>query len=202
MKMLDVSLIPPGLQLFTVRNELKGDFFGTLKKIANMGYQTVELIPASSMGTEGISVLEQKKTFDLLGLQAIGVHVALDDLANHLNEQIKFASTIGAKYIVLAFVPEEILRDENKFQALIALLKKAGAELKKHELQLVYHNHAQEFRKVNGEYVLDRILEQVGSDLLKAELDLGWVHKASADPIKVLKSYKGRVELIHIKDVN
>lgn len=202
MKMWDISLYPPGLQLYTVRNELKADFWGTLKKISKMGYQTVEIIPASLIGTEGIPPMEQRKALDQLGLRAIGVHITLDDLANHLNEQIQFANTIGAKYIVLAYVPEETLRDENKFQSLITLLKKAGAETKKHGLQLVYHNHAQEFRKVNGKYMLDRIFDQVGSDLLKAEIDLAWIQKAGLDPIEFLKSHKGRVELIHIKDVD
>jgi len=203
MKMWEIMLIPPGLQLFTVRNELKKDYFGTLKKIADLGYQTVELIPANVIGIEEIPAPEQRKMLDQLGLRAVSMHVSQGDLApDRLKEQIQFAREIGASYIVLRIVSEETLLDEQKFQSLIALLKKAGTEIKKSGFQLVYHNHAQEFLKVNGKYILDRIFEQVGSELLKAELDLGWVQKAGASPIEVLESYKGRVELIHIKDVD
>jgi sugar phosphate isomerase/epimerase len=202
MNMSEVSKIPPGLQLYTVRNELKSDFFGTLKKIADMGYQNVEFIPASRIGTEDIQAVEQRKALDRLGLMATSTQISFDDLVNRLNEQIQFALIIGAKFIVLSRAPEEVLLDEKNFQELIVLLKKAGNELKKNGLQLAYHNHAVELRKVNGSYILDRIFDNVESDLLKAELDLGWIKKAGADPNNVLKSYKGRVELLHVKDVD
>jgi sugar phosphate isomerase/epimerase len=56
---------------------------------------------------------------------------------------------------------------------------------------IVLSHNAEELRRVNGKYILDRVFDNVGSDLLKAELDLGWIKKAGADPIEVLKSYKG-----------
>jgi hypothetical protein len=107
-----------------------------------------------------------------LGLQAISVHISFDDLENRLNEQIQFALTIGAIYIVLARAPIEMLLDEKKFQVLISLLKKAGTELKKYGLQLVYHNHAEELQKVGGQYILDRIFHN-GKRSVEGAVGLG-----------------------------
>lgn len=202
LRMWETSQIPLGLQLYTVRNELESNFFGTLREIADMGYRYVEFVPARLIGTEEIPVAEQKKALDRLGLRAVSMHISIDDLENRLDEQIQFALAIGAIYIILARAPIEMLLDEKKFQVLISLLKMAGTKLKKYGLQLVYHNHAEELQKVGGQYILDRIFHNVGSDLLKAQLDLGWVKKAGENPIEVLKSYQGRVELIHIKDVD
>lgn len=191
-KWLVISQFPAGLALFTLREETKKDFFGTLKKAADMGYKVVEFT-----GYEGIPSSEMKKALDALGLKAISTFGSVD---YDFNEQIKYALAIGAKYIVVAS-SKETISDSSKFQTLITSLKKFGKLLKSHGLHLLYHPHDYEFEQVGTQNFIDRLLEAVGSDLLKLELDLYWVKKAGLDPKTALLKYKGLVPLVHIKDM-
>ncbi|MFC4768655.1 sugar phosphate isomerase/epimerase family protein [Effusibacillus consociatus] len=194
---MEKSKIPPGLQLYTVRDELVEDFFGTLGKIAEMGYQTVEFA-----GYYGIPADEMKKALDDFGLQGVSSHVAMQTLEKELIAQIKYSLTIGGKYIVIPSVGREQLTNEQEFRTLVSSIQKIGKEVRQYGLQLAYHNHAFEFEKIGGMYLLDRLLHSVSANVLQLELDLFWVKKAGLDPAMTLNSYKGRVPLIHVKDMD
>jgi sugar phosphate isomerase/epimerase len=189
------SKLSPGLGIFTLREPFSEDYYATLKKVANMGYQTLELY-----GHEQIQADEMKKTLDSLGLKGVSLFVRSSDLEEELKEQINYALTIGAKYIATD-APEETFQDETKFEALVSLLRHAAKELQKHNLQLVYHAHAYELEKVNEQFVLDRLLKNVGP-IMDLELDIYWIKKAGLNPKEILKRYKGRVPLIHVKDID
>lgn len=189
--------IPLGLQLYTVRKELEKDFAGTLNKVAAMGYKTVEFA-----GYYGIPSVEMKNLLNEAGLQGVSTHVGLETLSSELHKQIEYSLTIGARYIVIPCVAVEQLVDDKEFQALIADLTRIGMVLKSYGLQLVYHNHAFEFTKMDGKYLLDRLLGSISSELLKVELDVYWMTKAGVDKEAYLRKYKGRVPLIHLKDID
>lgn len=194
----DISKIPAGLQLYTVRNELRKDFFGTLKKIADMGYKTVEF--AGYYGD--IPAIELKRALEHFGLKGVSSHVGIEGLVKQLYEHIEFSLMIGAKYIIIPCVPREYLINESELQTLTSTIRRLGQEIKRNGLQLGYHNHAFEFEKVGGKYLLDRLIENVESDLLQLELDLFWVKKAGLEPETTLLSYKDRITLIHVKDMD
>lgn len=192
----DMSKMPPGLQLYTLRNEVQQDFPGTLRKVADMGYKLVEFA-----GYRSISAPEMKKTLDRLGLRTVSTYVGSNDLKNDLQNQIDYARTIGAQYITTGY-PARRLADEAGIQSVIAELKAVGKEIKRRGLQLLYHPHEHEFEKRDGKSIINRLLEGVGTDLMRLELDLYWAKKAGIDPKKALMIYKGIVPLIHVKDNN
>lgn len=196
-EMWDMSKIPPGIQLYTLRNETQRDFLGTLKKVSDMGYKMVEFVDYGE-----ISAFEMKKALDDFGLKTVSTMVDIKALEKDLNKEMDYASAIGAKFIIVPYIPPETFTDESKFQALIASLKKIGRELKHRSFQLLYHPHAHEFEKIGGKYIIDRLLESVGTDLMQLELDLYWVKKAGLDPIATLYKYKGLSPLIHVKDMD
>lgn len=188
--------IPVGLQLYTLRDETKDDFLGTLRKVAAMGYQAVEFA-----GYGGIAANEMKKELDDLGLKAVSSHVGLQLLDNELEQQIEYSLTIGAKYIVCPWLQVEQLRDEASFTGLMAKFRQIGEACRAKGLQFGYHNHAFEFETVGGEYLLDNMYNAVSADLMVAELDLFWVKKGGLSPRDYLLKYKGRAPLIHVKDM-
>ncbi|MDQ8737116.1 sugar phosphate isomerase/epimerase [Paenibacillus sp. LHD-38] len=196
-KLLEMSNIPPGLQLYSVREETEADFFGTLEKVAGMGYKTVEFA-----GYGGIPAAEMKRELDRLGLLGISTHVPIDKLKVELNQQIEYALTLGAQYIVCPVVPRDTLLNIAKFNELVSFFQKVGKEIKRNGLQFAYHNHINEFEVIQGTFVLDRLLKEVGTDLMKLELDVYWVKKAGLNPAAVLEYYKGLVPLIHVKDMD
>lgn len=188
--------IPVGLQLYTLREEMKDDFVGTLKKVAALGYTAVEFA-----GYGGLPANELRKVLDDLGLRGISSHVGLQPLREGLQREIEYCLEIGAKYIVCPWTPIEKLKDEASFQELMAEFRQFGEACRKQGLIFGYHNHAFEFETVDGRHILDRIYDSVDSELLQAELDLYWVKKGGLDPREYLLSYKGRCPLVHVKDM-
>jgi sugar phosphate isomerase/epimerase len=195
-EMWDMSKIPPGLQLYTLRNETKVDFFGTLKKVAEMGYKLVGFA-----GYEDIPAIEMKKALDHLGLGTVSSFVDINALEKDLNNQIQYALTLGVRYIITA-APKERFKDESEIQTLISSLRKIGRELKRHGLQFLYHPHDFEVEKIGGKRIIDRLLDSVGTDLMQLALDLYWAKKGGLDPKTALQTYKGLVPIIDIKDMD
>lgn len=193
-----MSKYPPGLQLYTLRNDMQNDLFGTLKKVAEMGYKLVEFF---SWGYGGIPADEMKKTLNRLGLGVVSTYVGQEDLENDLQNQIEYALKLGVRYIVTGF-SEESFRDESSIQGVISSLKNIGKEIKSRGLQLLYHPHAHEYKRVGGRLIIDRLLEGVGTDLMKLKVDLYWAKKGGLDPRAALFKYKGLSPLIDIKDMD
>lgn len=197
-----MSKIPVGLQLYTVRDETSNDFVGTLKKVAGMGYKVVEFA-----GYGDIPAKEMKKVLDDLGLEASSSHVGLpltepEQLKSELSKQIEYNLEIGSKYLITPWAPVEQMKTDAELDSFLATLKGIGEEVKKHGLQYGYHNHAFEFNKrSDGQTILDWMYANVPADTMLAELDLYWVKKGGLDPKSYLLSYKGRVPVIHVKDM-
>ncbi|RAP77288.1 sugar phosphate isomerase/epimerase family protein [Paenibacillus montanisoli] len=193
----DLFIIPPGLQLFTLRDEAKKDFFGTLKKVAEMGYVLVEF----SQDYGGVDAYEMKRMLNQLGLKTVSTYVNYKDMETDLLHQIQYASTLGMKYIVTSF-PKERFEDKEKIPELISSLKKMAAEAKRQGMLLLYHPHQHEYEKLGEELIIDQLLQGVGSSMMQLELDLYFVKKAGLDPKATLQKYKGMSPLIHIKDMD
>jgi sugar phosphate isomerase/epimerase len=184
-----------GLQLYTLRNETKEDFVGTLKKVAALGYKAVEFA-----GYGDIPAQEMKKILDDLGLEAPSSHVGLDILENRLDAQIEYSLAISSKYVILPWIPTEKIMGQERKQ-LADTLSRVADELRKHGLVLGYHNHDFEFKQEEGQYLLDLLYRAVPAESLVAELDLYWVTKAGLDAKDYLAQYKGRCPIIHVKDM-
>ena len=185
-----------GLQLYTVRDEMAKDFTGTLRKVAEMGYEGVEFA-----GYGGLSAEELKALLDELNLKAFASHVGYHLLKENLEREIAYLKTIGAKYAVVPYLAEEDRNTEEKWQQIFADLTAFGKEMNKHGIVLAYHNHNFEFEnKIGGKYVFDVMYEKVPADLLKLEIDAGWVGYVNEDPVAYVRKYSGRVPLVHLKD--
>ena len=101
-KQTTTNEIPVALQLYTVRNELKADFLGTLCKVSEMGYDGVEFA-----GLNGNEPAQVKKWCDSLGLTPISAHVPLADMLADIDKVITDYKTIGCEYIVVPYVTAE-----------------------------------------------------------------------------------------------
>jgi sugar phosphate isomerase/epimerase len=122
----------------------------------------------------------------------------MKNLMDNSQELIDTVAEGGIKYIVCANIPVTTA-DEIKQAAVV--LQRAGEQAKKAGLQLVYHNHANEFGNTDGIVAYDYFLSQVNADILKMELDLGWAFKAGKNPVDIFNQNPGRFPLWHVKDM-
>lgn len=183
-----------GLQLYTVREEMAQDFEGTLRKIAELGYQGVEFHEFLGRSAEEIrSILKET------GLEIIGAHTSYDRLLNHLDEEIAFNKEIGNRNLIFPFLEEH---DRGRFDEIIEDIRGIAEVCKREGMKLLYHNHDFELTlQLGGQPVLDVIYDRVPAELLLVELDSCWVHFAGYDALAYIRKYTGRMPLLHWKDV-
>jgi len=181
--------VPIALQLWSVAGDCAADFFGTLEKVAKMGYDGVEFA-----GYHGKSASEIKAKLDELGLKVAGSHVPYQDLINKTDEVIEFALAIGNKNVVFPYI---VLETESEWLNLAKELEKIAPKFAEAGLTFLYHNHDHEFKKIGDEFALDILIRAVG----KAEIDTYWAEFSGVNAVEYLQKYDGLAPLVHIKDM-
>jgi sugar phosphate isomerase/epimerase len=180
-----------GLMLYTVREDCARDFEGTLRAVASLGYEGVEVYDL-----HGHDATVVRGWLDELGLVACGRHAGLDALESQLPELAAECAVLGIERLVLSWIEAPVSTDEAKEMAerLTATARRA-AEV---GLRFGFHNHDGEVRPLDGgSSFLDELL---AGDELFLELDLGWAWYAGVDPTTLLDRARGRCPLVHVKD--
>lgn len=187
-------MVQLGLQLYTVRDAMEQDFEGTLRKVAGLGYQGVEFA-----GYYGRPAEQVKSILAETGLAALGAHTPYARLRDALDEEIAYNKEIGNRYLIFPFLEEA---DRTRWAEVIEDLKKIGNRCAEEDMVLCYHNHEFELtQKLGDETVLDAIYSQIPPELIQVELDSCWVSYAGFSPLEYISKYKGRMPLLHLKDM-
>ena len=186
---------PVALQVFSVRDFAEKDFYGTLKKVKEMGYEGVEFA-----GLYGHSPAEVKKMLEEIGLEAVSAHVAIPELLKDIPGTVAAYREIGCKYIAIPWLAEADRPGAPNYPNIVKAIRTIAEEMKKQGGMLLYHNHNFEFVLVDGEYALDKLYEEIPADLLQTELDTCWVNVAGEDPAAYIRKYAGRAPIVHLKD--
>ena len=187
--------LPIAVQFYSVRDEAEKDFFGTLKKIKDMGYDGVEFAGLFGNAPEKI-----RNYCNEIGLTPVSAHVPLDDMIADAKGTLEAYKTIGCKYVAVPYITEERRPGAEKWDETVAAIKEIGAAAKEMGLMLLYHNHDFEFVKIDGEYGLDVLYNSVPADLLQTELDTCWVNIGGEVPAEYILKYTGRAPVVHLKD--
>ncbi|MFC0215958.1 sugar phosphate isomerase/epimerase family protein [Paenibacillus chartarius] len=184
------------LQLYTLRNETATDFAGTLRRVAEIGYEGVEFA-----GYGGLAPQELKALLAELNLKAVGSHVSLARLKDNLDEEIEMNLAIGNKYVICPYLVEAD-RQEPGLHATLEVFKEAAEKLAQHGIQFGYHNHAFELEeKVGDKLLFDHIFAELPADKAVVEMDVCWVTVGGQDPVAYIGKYAGRLPLLHLKDI-
>jgi sugar phosphate isomerase/epimerase len=183
--------IPIGVQLYSVREECKNDFPGTIAAVAKMGYAGVEFA-----GYWNRSATEIRKMLDDNGIVACGSHTPSELVApDKLQATIEFNQIIGNKFIIVPDMTGKTkkvwLQKADYFNSLAAQLKPLG-------LSIGYHSHFHDFHSVEGEMPWDIFGANTSADVI-LQLDTSNCCDGGADPMTELKKFPGRTRSIHIK---
>jgi sugar phosphate isomerase/epimerase len=188
--------VPVALQLYTVREDAARDFVGTLDQVAAIGYVGVELAGYGPLAPPAL-----RAKLDALGLIVAGSHVALARLENELDAVIAECRTLDCPTVVCPVLPAE-RRSEDGFRQLATSLNAIGRTVTASGLTLCYHNHAFEFETaIDGVAAYDWLMAHTDPALVRIEIDAFWLQKAGRDPAAYIEKYRGRVPLVHLKDM-
>jgi sugar phosphate isomerase/epimerase len=205
---------PLGVQLFTLFGKIDQDVKGNLQKLAELGYTEIESAFGFKPGFYGLSGSEFMSMQKDLGLKWVSHHVfgahlkprpgfdasrmpKMLNLKNDANELVDTVAAAGVNYLVCANIPIET---KAEVAEAVEILTKAGQAAKKAGLTFCYHNHDAEFKMIDGQRAFDVFSNEIPADLMKFELDLGWVSKAGEDPVALFAKQPGRFPLCHLKD--
>lgn len=174
----------------------RDDFWGTMARVAQIGYRGIE---APGHLLEG-DVAENVRRFHGLGLQVLTIGCGREALRDELPRLIGEAKALGSPRVTVWWAPcdsrDELLRDADLYNA-------AGAVLAQEGVRLCYHNHDHEFRKTfDGLYALDMLVANTDPKAVAFEIDIAWVAYGGENPINVLRRLAGRVAAIHVKDMH
>lgn len=189
-------LANPGVQLYTVREELGRDFRGTLQRVAALGYREVEFAGYFDQPPQAI-----RRLLDDLGLAAPSAHVGEALLGPEGERLIDAARTVGHRYLVFPWVDPAQWRDLDGWKRRAEAFNRAGELCRRAGLQFCYHNHHFEFGRVDGQRPWDLLLARCDAGLVQLELDLCWAAAARQDLIALLQAQPGRIPLVHLKQL-
>lgn len=210
--------LPIGIQLYAVSKPLHDDPAGTLKELYSVGYREVESAgPQTGMSTEAF-----RKLIDDAGLKCPSAHLQLTE--GDLGPQFDQAHALGAHYavssVLRAFSPEFMKAAKaamdsggkmpmpkmtpmnlDDFKRTAERMNVVGKAAKAAGLQYAYHNHNFEFVKMpDGGPGYDVLLKETDPELVKFEVDCGWMVVAGGNPPAYFAKYPGRFRMLHIKD--
>lgn len=187
-----------GVQLYSVRKEMLDDAPGTLKQLAKIGYKQLESARSDKGNYYGLKPKEIKKIATDLGMTVRSGHVHIDkDWERSVDE----AAETGQTYLICSSMPSPGQTIEN-YQKTADIFNKAAEDCKKRNIIFGYHNHEEEFEKVDGQVLYDILLERTDPTLVKMEMDLGWLIVTGNDPFKYFQKYPNRFPLWHLKDMD
>ena len=197
--------MPLGFQVWTVKDMLVKDFPGTLKMIAGLGYQSVEMCSPPGYESSGFGPLmklkagEMKKIINDAGLIFPSSHYGMDELRNHLDERIKFALDSGQTQMILSSFGLPKNATMSDWLKAADELNKIGATTKKSGIQMGYHNHNMEFEKINDTLIYDALMNQFDPEYIKMQFQVAVIslgYKAST----YFTKYPGRFISAHLAD--
>lgn len=185
-----------GVQLFTLKNDVAADLTGTLRRVASIGYQGVELPPKPWPDVE-----ELKSLLEETGLKVSSAHVLFERLRDDFAAVSEYCRALAITDVVLPNIPKSAYQDEAELRRTVVEI--AGIAQKCHDagLRCSYHNHQTEFENtIDGQEVYDYIFETIDADLLKAQIDTFFIEQVGKNPAQYIRRFAGRVPLLHLKD--
>jgi sugar phosphate isomerase/epimerase len=195
MKIEQVALIT-----YTIRDFIKTpeDFRESMKKLADIGFKAVQIsgMAHDVMPPEEIAAVCAENDLTICATHEPG-HIILDE-PEKIVTRLK---ALGTKYTAYPYPADIDLTDADSRNTLIKKLDNAGKVLSEAGLVLTYHNHANEFYKYDGKTLLRHIYDETDPQNLQAEIDTYWVQLGGGCPTEWCESLKGRLPLLHLKDV-
>jgi sugar phosphate isomerase/epimerase len=187
----------PGLQLYSLRDDMERDAKGTLAAVAKLGYREIESYPGSKGFTWGMEPAAFQSFITGLGMKPVSTHCGMDKDMPALMDR---AAAAGFKNVVVSWIGKERRENLDGYRAVADEFNKYGELANARGMRFGYHNHDYPFIEVSGQMPYDILVSATDPKLVTFELDVFWVVEPGQDPVAVFNKYPGRFSMAHMKD--
>ena len=186
-----------GAQFYTLREFIQTveGFEETCRKVSEIGYKIVQISGTS------LKASDMKPVLDKYGLEVMLTHRSWNDFRENLEDVIDYNRTLGSELCGLGMMPFELAETSENLSQFITEANAVAKKLRAEGLYFGYHNHAFEFSKLNGKYVMDRLVEETDPEEFKLIVDVYWLWVGGADPAQFIRKHGNRIMAIHFKDL-
>ena len=184
-------------QLYTLRDFTRtpADIAATMKRVREIGYEAVQL---SALGP--IEPAELKRITDGEGLTVCATHISFERMRDDPEGVIEEHRIYGCRHVAIGAMPEEY-RSAEGFHKLAREASQVAKKLAAGGLTFSYHNHSFEFEKFGDKIGLEILRTESDPECFNLEIDTYWVQHGGGDPADWIRKCKGRVPLLHLKDM-
>ncbi len=182
---------PLGVQLYTVRTQAEADLPKVLGEIRQIGYEEVELY----WNVYTHPAAELRRMIADAGLRAPSGHFDYTGLAGKLD----YAHELGVEYMICPMLPET-WRTAEGFKKAADQFNQWGQQVQARGMKFGFHNHNYEFHQFDQTTGFDILMKNTDPKLVKLEMDCYWITQAGRDPLQMLKQYRDRIRMLHLKD--
>ncbi len=198
-----------GIQLWSVRDAMKTDPAGTIKKLGEIGYTYVEAAGYDNGKFYGMDPAEFKALLEQNGMKMKGSHTGpnlpkqeeWDQIMQWWDKCIADHRAAGAEWIVKPSMGGEAYRNLDTLKMYCDYFNAIGEKCNQAGIRFGYHNHNGEFEtQLDGHTVYDFLVENTDPGKVMFELDLYWIQKGGKNAVDYFNKYPGRFELYHVKD--
>lgn len=199
-----------GVQLYSVREDMRKDPLGTLKAVAEMGYKNVEHANYANRKFYGYSAAEFKKVLSDLGMKMPSGHTVMG--ANHWDAAkkdftdawkytVEDAAIVGQELVISPSLESGLRKSKDDLLRFMDIFNKCGELCKQSGMRFGYHNHDFEFTQMMGEETMYEVmLNNTDPAMVVQQFDMGNLYGTGADALAIVKKYPGRFVSMHVKD--
>lgn len=188
-----------GLELYSVRNEMRRDPERTLAAVRAIGYTDVELL--WSWGNFGRTTAQVRAALDREGLSAPSCHLAPEALLADWDRSLGTARELGQQYLIVPSLPAETRTSLDAWRRWADHFNRAGEAARGAGLWLAFHNEPDHMRAIEGRVPYDVFLERTEPRYVRLQLDTGNMVMGGGDPLLYLQRHHDRFWSFHLKDV-
>lgn len=194
-----------GLQLYSLRAAMSKSPLKTLKKVSAMGYKTLETASYDDGKIYGYTPEELSEIAADLGMTVSSAHVSLalptdgfDEAMVWWDKCLDTQAAAGCNYVIFPWTPP--IESLDQLNSYCDYFNKVGELAKTKGLRFGFHNHAGEFKSIDGNVILDYMIANTDPTNVLFELDVYWAQRGGVSPVEYIEKYMGRIPVLHIKD--
>ena len=197
-----------GLQLYSLRDIVKDQGIQpVLEMVAKMGYVNLETAGYNKGKIYDMAPKEFKQRVNDLGMKCTSAHLGQsftkekeNEVMAWWDEAVEAHNELGVKYMIQPFMPVNDKTTLDDIKMYCDYFNTVGYKTAAASIAFGYHNHAFEFRKIDGQLIYDYMLQNVSKNHVLFQLDVYWCKEGGYDPVAYLKKYADQIQVVHIKD--